>query len=143
MPNKWKCLTYKIERETFCTDTIHLHLLSFFYHVNRKSDHTVSRLCHGPSPIFEEFLSSSRENLIYHGFEGVKCFITYVYFILIMNSHVYILNQLFCQTNFAMLNILISCRPISSSDSASPGEKNACRLLTHAVVSTAHAQLHN
>ena len=34
---------------------VYLHL--FFDHVSRKSDHTVSRLCHRLSPIFEEFLS--------------------------------------------------------------------------------------
>ena len=33
-------------------------LVYFFYdHVNRKSDHTMSRLCHGTSHIYEEFLS--------------------------------------------------------------------------------------
>ena len=32
-------------------------LVEFFDHVNRKSDHTVLRLCHGSSAIFEEFLS--------------------------------------------------------------------------------------
>ena len=33
-------------------------LVEFFYeHVNRKSAPTFSRLCHGSSPIFEEFLS--------------------------------------------------------------------------------------
>ena len=68
---------------------VYLHLLSYFHHVNRRSDLTVSRLCHGSLPIFEEFLSSSRENPIYHGFEALKCFITYVYFILIMDSHVH------------------------------------------------------
>ena len=31
--------------------------VEFFDHVSRKSDHTVSRLCHRSSPIFEEFLS--------------------------------------------------------------------------------------
>ena len=36
---------------------VYLHLLSFFDHVSRKSDHTVSRLCNRSSPIFEEFLS--------------------------------------------------------------------------------------
>ena len=30
---------------------VYLHLLSFFYHVNRKSDQAVSRLCHGSSPL--------------------------------------------------------------------------------------------
>ena len=35
---------------------VYLHLLIFYDHVNRKSDHTMSRLCHGTSPIFEEFL---------------------------------------------------------------------------------------
>ena len=57
---------------------VYLHLLSYFDHVNRKSDHTVSRLGHGSSPIFEEFLSLSSEKLIYHGFEALKCFITYM-----------------------------------------------------------------
>ena len=66
---------------------VYLHLLSFFDHVSRKSDHTVSRLCHRSSPIFEEFLSYSSENLIYHGFEALKCFITYVYFVLITDSY--------------------------------------------------------
>ena len=36
---------------------VYLHLLSYFDHVNRKGNHTVSRLGHGSSPIFEEFLS--------------------------------------------------------------------------------------
>ena len=36
---------------------VYLHLLSFFDHANHKSDHTMSRLCHRSSPIFEEFLS--------------------------------------------------------------------------------------
>ena len=40
---------------------VYLHLLSFFYdRVNRKSNPTVSGLCHGSSPIFEEFLSTSK-----------------------------------------------------------------------------------
>ena len=68
---------------------VYLHLLSFVEHVSRKSDHTVSRLCHRSSPIFEEFLSQSSENLIYHGFEALKCFISYVYFVLITDSHVH------------------------------------------------------
>ena len=54
--------------------------LSFFEHVNRKSDLTVSislkNFCH---------------NLVknYHGFEALKCFITYVYFVLITDSQVH------------------------------------------------------
>ena len=36
---------------------VYLHLLSFFDQVSRKSDNTVSRLCHRLSPIFEELLS--------------------------------------------------------------------------------------
>ena len=36
---------------------VYLHLLSFFDHMNRTSDHTMSILCHGSSPIFEDFLS--------------------------------------------------------------------------------------
>ena len=45
-----------------CTDTIHLcpfiyTCWVFYDHVNRKSDPSVSRLCHGLSPFFEEFLS--------------------------------------------------------------------------------------
>ena len=46
---------------------------------------------------------------------------------------------MFCQAYLAMLNILINCRPISLRQA----RENACSLLTHAVVSTAHAQLHN
>ena len=42
----------------------------------------------------------------------------------------------------AMLNIFISYRPISPSDSDSPGKRN-CYLLTPADVRTVHAQLHN
>ena len=51
-------------------------------------------------------------------------------------SHVYNVSVVL---NLAMPNILISCRPISLR----LARGNACRLLTHAVVSTAHAQLHN
>ena len=61
-------------------------LVEFFDHVNRKSDPNVSRLCHGSSPIFEEFLSLSSEN---PSFEALKCFITDVYFVLITDSHVH------------------------------------------------------
>ena len=66
--------------------SVYSHLLSFYDHVNRKS---VSRLCHGSSPIIGEFFSQSSENLIYHGFKALKCFITYVYFVLITDSHVH------------------------------------------------------
>ena len=56
----------------------------------------------------------------------------------------YILHQLLCQMNFAMLNFLISSCLILPSDRALRlVRENACRLLTPAVVSTAHAQLHN
>ena len=35
---------------------VYLHCCSVFYdHVNRKSDPTMSRLCYGSSPSFEEF----------------------------------------------------------------------------------------
>ena len=34
---------------------VYLQLLSFYDHVNRKSDPTVSRLCHGSSPILKNF----------------------------------------------------------------------------------------
>ena len=36
---------------------VDLHLMIFYDHMNRKSDSSVSRSCHGSSPIFEEFLS--------------------------------------------------------------------------------------
>ena len=50
------CITVLLYRyNTFMP--VYLHLLIFYDHVNRKSDHTMSRLCHGTSPIFEEFLS--------------------------------------------------------------------------------------
>ena len=82
---------------------VYLHLLSFFCdHVNRKCDPAVSGLCHGSLPVFEEFLSSSKGNRIFHGFEALKCFITYVYFILATVSHVHtvsvVLSNEFCNT---------------------------------------------
>ena len=53
----------------------------------------------------------------------------------------YILHQLLYQMNLAMLKILISsCLPPIALRLV---RENACRLLTPAVVSTAHAQLHN
>ena len=113
---------------------LYLHLLSFFDHVNRKSNHTMSKLCHGSSPNFEEFLSYSSENLIYYGFDALKCLITYVYFVLITDSHVHTVSVV-CQTNIAMHNILISYCPISSSDSASPSERK-CLSSTYTCLTT-------
>ena len=74
-------------------------------------------------------MASSHLNLLLHN---------YVYFVLITGSHVYNVSVVLSNES-CNAYILISCRPISLR----LARENACRLLTHAVVSTAHAQLHN